>query len=270
MWRCSPAATSCWKASRAWAKRCWCCAWPRRSGANGRGFSSPRTFEFRRGPVFTNLLLADEINRAPAKTQAALLEVMQESQVTVDGQCLPLNPPFMTLATQNPIEQEGTYPLPEAQLDRFLLKVLIDYPSMEDEKKIASISAANPNPSKLDATPEPPVCTPEQLIAAQQTAARVQAVDAIVDYACQIVRATRQNPGVSVGAGTRGAIALLRSAKALALMAGRNFVVPDDIKRLAPPTLRHRVIVAPELTISGQSADDVLRSIVESVEAPRQ
>ena len=229
-----------------------------------------QSFHLRRGPVFVNMLLADEINRAPAKTQAALLEVMQEQQVTLDGETLPLDPPFMVLATQNPIEQEGTYPLPEAQLDRFLVKVLIDYPEAQAERQVVSAVAAGAGGRGLDPHGVRQVVAPADVIAAQQAAAAVRAVDTVVDYAVRLVEATRQAPGLNLGAGTRGAIGLIRMAKAYALLGRRGFAVPDDVKKAALPVLRHRVIVAPELAISGRSADDVLLALVESVEAPRQ
>jgi MoxR-like ATPase len=226
-----------------------------------------QTFQLRQGPVFTNLLLADEINRAPAKTQAALLEVMQERQVTIDGETLKLSPPFMTLATQNPVEHEGTYPLPEAQLDRFIMKVLIGYPSREAECEIVTRASAE-NPGGFGEG-VPLICGPQDIIAAQQTTAAVQAVPEVVAYAVALAMATREARAISLGAGTRGAISLVRIGKAFAVLDGRGFVTPDDIKRAALPVLRHRVQLTPEVAISGQEADDVLLAIVESVPAPR-
>jgi MoxR-like ATPase len=227
-----------------------------------------QSFRVRQGPVFTNLLLADEINRAPAKTQAALLEVMQESQVTLDGETIKLDPPFMTFATQNPIEQEGTYPLPEAQLDRFLLKVLIDYPDAANEQLIVDHAAARSraiNPDTIE-----PICTPTQILEARQACAAIKSVPEVVEYAVKLVRITRESQGISLGAGTRGAISLLSIAKAFALMAGREFVTPDDVKRGVLPVLRHRVTIAPEVAISGQSVEVILESLVRKVQAPRQ
>jgi MoxR-like ATPase len=227
-----------------------------------------QTFQLRKGPVFTNLLLADEINRAPAKTQAALLEVMQEQQVTIDGETLRLTPPFMTLATQNPVEHEGTYPLPEAQLDRFLMKVLISYPEREAECEIVTRASAS--------TPGDPdgevavICGPREIVAAQQATAAVEVVPEVVNYAVALAQATRESRSVSLGAGTRGAISLVRIGKAFAALDGRGYVTPDDIKRAALPVLRHRVQLTPEIAISGQDVDDVLTTIVESVAAPRQ
>ena len=227
-----------------------------------------QSFRVRRGPVFTNLLLADEINRAPAKTQAALLEVMQESQVTLDGETMKLEPPFMTFATQNPIEQEGTYPLPEAQLDRFLLKVLIDYPDADNEQYIVAHVAAKS--AEISPTTIQTVCSPAQILQARQDCAAIKCVPEVVEYALNLVRVTRESHGISLGAGTRGAISLVSIAKAFALMAGRDFVTPDDVKRGVLPVLRHRVAIAPEVAISGQSVEGILEGLVRNVSAPRQ
>ena len=227
-----------------------------------------QTFQLRQGPVFTNLLLADEINRAPAKTQSALLEVMQELQVTIDGETLKLTPPFMTLATQNPVEHEGTYPLPEAQLDRFIIKVLIDYPVREAECEIVTRAAAEtPGGAGNEVSV---ICGPLEIVAAQQATAAIQVVPEVVGYAVALAQATRESRSISLGAGTRGAISLVKIGKAFAALDGRSFVTPDDIKRAALPVLRHRVQLTPEIAISGQDVDDVLRAIVESVPAPRQ
>lgn len=227
-----------------------------------------QTFQLRRGPIFTNLLLADEINRAPAKTQAALLEVMQEQQVTIDGETLRLSPPFMTLATQNPVEHEGTYPLPEAQLDRFIMKVLMDYPESQSECEIvcrAAAEAPGVTPNGVSV-----VCGPGEIVAAQEATASIQVVPEVVAYAVALAQATRDSRAISLGAGTRGAIGLVRVGKAYAALDGRGFVTPDDVKRAALPVLRHRVQLAPEIAISGQEIDDVLKSVVESVSAPRK
>jgi len=225
-----------------------------------------QTFQVRKGPVFTNLLLADEINRAPAKTQAALLEVMQEQQVTIDGTSHELGSPFMTLATQNPIEQEGTYPLPEAQLDRFLMKVIIDYPENADETTVVHqvTSGGGLDPSDVET-----VCDPETIVEAQRRVSSVRCVEEVVQYAVNIARATRNAQGISLGAGTRGAISLIKVGKAIAVMSGRDFVTPDDVKYAALPVLRHRIQLAPELAISGQNVDDALNAIIAGVEAPR-
>jgi MoxR-like ATPase len=226
-----------------------------------------QTFQLRQGPVFTNLLLADEINRAPAKTQAALLEVMQERQVTIDGETLKLAPPFMTLATQNPVEHEGTYPLPEAQLDRFIMKVLIGYPDRAAECDI--VTRASAETPGIEADGVQMVCGPREIVAAQQATAAVHVVEDVVAYAVAIAQATRESRTISLGAGTRGAISLVRIGKAYAALEGRGYVIPDDIKRAALPVLRHRVQLMPEVAISGQEVDDVLRGIIANVPAPR-
>jgi MoxR-like ATPase len=226
-------------------------------------------FRLRKGPVFTNLLLADEINRAPAKTQAALLEVMQETQVTIDGETLPLPPPFMTLATQNPIEQEGTYALPEAQLDRFLMKVLVDYPEQADEERIVAAVTTGQGSGMLDTGEVQQLCGVEEVIRLQAVAAAVVCKADVVEYAVRIVRATRAWQGLSLGAGTRGAISLVRVARAFALLDGRDYAVPDDVKRAAIPVLRHRVALSPELQISGQDVDGVLAALLRAIPAPR-
>lgn len=228
---------------------------------------SAQEFRVRKGPVFTNLLLADEINRAPAKTQAALLEVMQEWQVTIDGESHKLPPPFMTLATQNPIEQEGTYPLPEAQLDRFLMKVLIDYPQLDGEERIVNDLL---NGGGLKVSDLAQVCTIADVLDLQRIVGGLQVVPEVVNYAVRLARATRTAQGIALGAGTRGAISLVRVGKAFAAMAGREFVTPDDIKSAALPVLRHRVAIAPELAISGQTVDQALEGIIRSTEAPRR
>ena len=227
-------------------------------------------FRIRKGPAFTHLLLADEINRAPAKTQAALLEVMQEQQITIEGEGFPLPSPFMTLATQNPIEQEGTYPLPEAQLDRFLLKVVMAYPSAAEEVAIVRAVTDGLVGNRLNADAVSAVASPESICALQARTAAVLTDDAVVEYAVRVVRATRAWQGLALGTGPRGAIALVRAARAMALLDGRDFVLPDDIKRIALPALRHRVAVAPELEIEGQRADDALRAVLARVEAPRR
>ena len=226
-------------------------------------------FRIRRGPAFTNLLLADEINRAPAKTQAALLEVMQERQISIEGQPFQVPRPFMTLATQNPIEQDGTYPLPEAQLDRFLLKVRIDYPSPSEEVDLVRAVTRDRVAGDLDVSAVETVAAPEQVAWMQEVAARVLVDDRILDYAVRIVRATRTFKGLRVGAGPRGAISLVRAARAMALLAGRDHVLPDDVKAIALSALGHRVIVSPELEIEGQRAEHVIPAILEKVEAPR-
>jgi MoxR-like ATPase len=226
-------------------------------------------FTTRQGPIFTNLLIADEINRAPAKTQAAMLEVMQERQVSLDGTATQLPPPFMTLATQNPFDHEGTYPLPDAQLDRFLLKVLIGYPTQDEEVAMVSKITKGEIGDSLDLAVVEPVATPQDVLAIQRTVAGF-AIDArVVEYAVRICRATRTWQGVAIGAGPRGGLALVRAARAAALLDGRDFVTPDDVKRVALPALRHRMSLSAELELDGQSHDMVLPAILETVEAPR-
>ncbi|MBM3988420.1 MAG: MoxR family ATPase [Planctomycetes bacterium] len=228
------------------------------------------TFRLRKGPAFTNLLLADEINRASAKTQSALLEVMQEGQITIEGEATKLAPPFMTLATQNPIEQEGTYPLPEAQLDRFLLKIVVDYPSLDEEARIVELVTAGRIGGQLEVSAVQPVCTADEVLELQRTVARLTVLERVREYAVRIVRETRAWRGVAMGAGPRGGISLVRVARAKALLEGRGFVTPDDIKAVALPVLRHRLTLAPELELEGVTTDDVLRSILQKVEAPRE
>ena len=228
------------------------------------------TFTVRRGPIFTNLLLADEINRAPAKTQSALLEAMQEQQVTIEGQSFPLPPPFMTLATQNPVEQEGTYPLPEAQLDRFLLKVLIDYPTHADEVAMVTAISAGRVAADFDLSQVAQVLGAGEIVAMQLGTAATTVDAAVVDYAVRIAAATRTWPGIALGAGPRGSLALVRAARAQAVLSGRDFVTPDDVREVAKPALRHRIALAPELQIEGQDADQVLHALLAKVDAPRQ
>jgi len=228
-----------------------------------------REFTTRKGPVFTNLLLADEINRAPAKTQAALLEVMQEGQVTIEGTPHPLAPPFMVLATQNPIEQEGTYALPEAQLDRFLLKIRIDFPTQADEHAMLRQVTTNQVGDRLNVEGVATLIKPPAVLALQRFVASLTVDERVSDYAVRIARATRAWPGISSGASPRGGIALVRAARAHALIQGRDFVTPDDVKAVALPALRHRATLAPELEIEGQNVDAVLNAMLNKVDAPR-
>ncbi len=242
------------------------------SDISGHAVWNPKTetFNIRRGPIFTHLLLADEINRAPAKTQSALLEAMAELQVTIEGRSFPLPPPFLTLATQNPVEQEGTYPLPEAQLDRFLLKVLIDYPSRADEVRMVASVSQGRNAAAFDLARVQRVLGPDDIAAMQAGTAQVTVDEAVIDYAVRIVGATRDWAGIAMGAGPRGSLALVRAARAQAVLSGRDFVTPDDIREIALPALRHRIALAPELQIEGQAPDDVLKALLAKVEAPRQ
>ncbi|HIO97163.1 MAG TPA: MoxR family ATPase [Leucothrix sp.] len=229
-----------------------------------------KEFSVRKGPVFTNLLLADEINRAPAKTQSALLEVMQERQVTIEGVSHPVPLPFMTLATQNPLEQEGTYPLPEAQLDRFLIKVYIDYPSDKEESLMVAAVTNRQTGDQLNISNVNAIATPETIQAMQHLAAEVEADQSVIDYAVRIVRATRDWQGLSIGAGPRGSISLIRAARAQAMLHARDHITPDDIKDIALPVLRHRVALAPEMELEGYSTDQILQSVLDKIEAPRQ
>lgn len=231
--------------------------------------ASTGRFTTRQGPIFTNLLLADEINRAPAKTQSALLEAMQERQVTLEGNAQALPKPFMVLATQNPIEQEGTYPLPEAQLDRFLLKILIDYPSAEEEAALARQVTERRTGADLSVEEVRTLIRPDSILALQQYTAHVAVEDRVLNYAVAIVRATRETPGLSCGAGPRGSIALVRAARAAALMQGRAYATPDDIKAVALPALRHRVTPSAEAAIEGLSTDGLLSVLLDKVPAPR-
>jgi len=242
------------------------------SDVSGHAVYDPKTetFRIRRGPVFANLLLADEINRAPAKTQAALLEVMQENQVTVEGTSTPVSPPFMAVATQNPVEHEGTYPLPEAQLDRFLLKVLIDHPDHEAEKNIVSSATTGRIGDTLYIDNINTVMSCEDVVAAQKLVATSRVDDAVLDYAVRIARETRQASGIRMGAGPRGSIAMIRAARACAVLGGRDFTTPDDIRQVAIPALRHRIALAPELEIEAYRPDDILGDILKNVSAPRQ
>jgi MoxR-like ATPase len=230
---------------------------------------SNNQFVTRRGPVFTNLLLADEINRAPAKTQSALLEAMQEYQVTLDGTASRLPQPFMVLATQNPIEQEGTYPLPEAQLDRFLLKIRIDYPDAKNEAALTRSVTDRNTGADLAVDKVATLLSPRHIESLQTATSHVDVDERVLDYAVAIVRATRDHHGFSSGAGPRGSIALIRAARGAALLSGRTFVTPDDIKRVALPALRHRVTTSPEAEIEGFTADTLLMALLDSVPAPR-
>jgi MoxR-like ATPase len=226
-------------------------------------------FEFQPGPVFTNLLLADEINRTPPKTQASLLEAMEERQVTVEGSPRPLPDPFMVIATQNPVEYEGTYPLPEAQLDRFLLKLVLPLPPREDEVQILARHAAGFNPRDLPGAGIQAVAGAQDLRAARAAAAAVAAQPAVLGYIVDVCRATRQSPSVELGASPRAATALLATAKAWAFLQGRDYVTPDDVKALTIPTLQHRLSLRIEATSEGGSAEKVLGTVLASVPVPR-
>jgi MoxR-like ATPase len=241
------------------------------SDITGHAVLDPKSMEMRivKGPVFTHLLLADEINRAPAKTQSALLEVMQEFQVTLEGQTHTLPKPFMVLATQNPVETEGTYPLPEAQLDRFLFKIEIGYPSLDDEVGVVIRATTDQAGDQLPLSKVVPVLNERAVTSLQAIAARQRVDRQVIDYAVRLARATREWAGLAMGAGSRGALALVRGGRAVALLEGRNFVIPDDIKRIAVPALRHRIALAPDALLEGRKPDDLLGAVIESVAAPR-
>jgi MoxR-like ATPase len=226
-------------------------------------------FEFREGPVFTNLLLADEINRTPPKTQAALLEAMQERQVSVEGAPRPLPDPFLVAATQNPVEYEGTYPLPEAQLDRFLLKLTVALPSRDEEVGVLLRHASGFDPRNLAAAGVRQVAGRTELEAARQAVGRVHIAPEVTAYIVDLCRATRQSPSLSLGVSPRGATALQAASRAWAWLAGRDYVTPDDVKALAPPALRHRIQLRPEAELEGAAPDGVLAGVLASVPVPR-
>ncbi|MFD7108495.1 AAA family ATPase [Streptomyces celluloflavus] len=226
-------------------------------------------FSFQPGPVFTNLLLADEINRTPPKTQASLLEAMEERQVTVDGTPRPLPDPFLVAATQNPVEYEGTYPLPEAQLDRFLLKLTVPLPDRQDEIDILTRHADGFSPRDLDAAGLRPVASAADLDAARAAVAKTTVSPEVTSYIVDICRATRESPSLSLGVSPRGAAALLSTSRAWAWLTGRDYVTPDDVKALALPTLRHRVQLRPEAEMEGVSADSVINAVLAHLPVPR-
>jgi len=241
------------------------------SDITGHGVLDTETHALRivRGPVFTNILLADEINRAPAKTQSALLEVMQEHQVTLEGETLLLPRPFMVLATQNPLDTEGTYPLPEAQLDRFLLKIDMKYPTQSEEVDIVTRTTTDQAGDQLPLADVAPVLSERAVLALQHLTARQRVDASVVDYAVRIARATRDWPGIAIGSGSRGPIALIRAAKAAALIATRSFVTPDDVKSVALAALRHRIALSADAQLDGRKPDDLLASILDATAAPR-
>jgi MoxR-like ATPase len=225
-------------------------------------------FEFRAGPVFTNIMLADEINRTPPKTQSALLEAMEERQVSVDGETRKLPVPFMVAATMNPIEYEGTYTLPEAQLDRFLLKLILDLPERTDEVEVLTRHAAGFNPRDLVAAGVTPVLDADTIAQAQQAVAAVRASADVIGYAVDLARATRQSPSVKLGVSPRGSTALLAAAKAWAWLQGFDAITPDHVQAMVLPVLRHRIQLRPEAELEGVSADAILRSILQQVQVP--
>jgi MoxR-like ATPase len=231
-----------------------------------------RTQEFRlvRGPIFTNFLLADEINRAPARTQSALLEAMQERQVTIDRETRELPPVFVVFATQNPIEHQGTYPLPEAQKDRFLVKIRMGYPTAEDENELARLVAAGEAPERrLAEDLRVPILQPGELEQLRVATARVRVSDPISSYIVSVARQTRQHAAIWVGAGPRATLALLSASRALAALEERDFVLPEDVKTLAGPVLEHRVLLRPEFEMEGVEVREVIKAVLEAVEVPR-
>ena len=228
-----------------------------------------RGFRFREGPIFTNLFLADEINRTPPKTQSALLEAMEERQVTAEGVARPLPDPFIVIATENPVEQEGTYPLPEAQLDRFMFKLLVGYPTAEQETEVLARHHRGLDPHDIAGAGVRPVATAADLAAARRQLGQVHVEPTVLDYIVALCRATRSSPSVELGVSPRGATALLHASKAWAWLSGRTFVSPDEVKAVARPTLRHRMIIRPELQLDGVTADGLLDGILATVPAPR-
>ncbi len=224
-------------------------------------------FEFKKGPVFSNLVLIDEINRAPAKTQAALFEVMEERQITVDGVTHKMKEPYLVIATQNPIEQEGTYRLPEAQLDRFLFKISVDYPSLENEVDI--LTKHHSRKGALPLNEIEAVLSSDQIASLKQFSSQVHVEPNLLKYVAQIVHETRNNPMLFLGASPRASISILTASKAFALLSGRDFVSPEDIKKIALPVLRHRIVLSPEKEMEGVSADDVVKLLINKIEVPR-
>ena len=226
-------------------------------------------FTTRKGPVFTNLFIADEINRAPAKTQAALFEAMQEFQVSLDGESHALPEPFMVLATENPFEHEGTYPLPDAQKDRFLMKIIAAYPSLEEEKAMVTMVLAGGTGAELSIAAVNTVLKEGEFIALKNSAAALRVDPLVIDYAVRLTKASRETPAVQAGAGPRGSLALIRCARARALLFGRDFVLPDDVKALAVPALAHRLTLSAESELEGLSAAQIIESLLAKTEAPR-
>ncbi|OLT57957.1 AAA family ATPase [Moorena bouillonii] len=228
-----------------------------------------RNFTLKKGPVFTEILLADEINRTPPKTQAALLEAMEEQQVTLDGETLPLSELFWVIATQNSLEFEGTYPLPEAQLDRFLFKLVVDYPDAAAEKQMLLNTEKGFRGRRLDLERLKPLATVEQIFSARQEVKAVQVDEKVLDYLLALVQQTRQNPDLALGASPRAAVAWLQTSKAQAVLSGRDYVTPDDVKAIALPLLRHRLILKPEVQLDGLQIDGVIASLLKQVPVPR-
>jgi MoxR-like ATPase len=225
------------------------------------------TFQFKPGPIFANMVLIDEINRAPAKTQAALFEVMEERQVTVDGHTHKMHPPFMVIATQNPIEHEGTYRLPEAQLDRFLMKIVVGYPTLEEEMRILELHNQHAMSEMLQQIE--PIITPQILTTAREQIRQVHADPKLIEFVAKIVWETRNDGSLYLGASPRASIALLQVSKAISVLRGRNFIIPEDVLHAAPHVLRHRISLTPEKEMEGLTPDEVLKDIVSRIEIPR-
>ena len=224
-------------------------------------------FTFNKGPLFSNIVLVDEINRAPAKTQAALFEAMQERQISADGITYPLQPPFIVLATQNPIDLEGTYRLPEAQIDRFLFKIIVDYPNLEQEEAI--LEAFQERKADIDVSKVKKVMTVKELLSIRKTVAEVHVEKPIIQYIARIIDSTRNNPDLFLGESPRSSLAILGASKAMAAMSGRDFVTPDDVKFVTPHVLVHRLILSPEKDIEGMSSHDIIEDILSDIEIPR-
>jgi MoxR-like ATPase len=224
-------------------------------------------FQFRPGPIFSNIVLIDEINRAPAKTQAALFEVMEERQITVDGQTMKMQQPFLVVATQNPIEQEGTYHLPEAQLDRFLFKIKVDYPSETDE--IIVVNKHHMHGGAMISDEVRPVLNAKIITELRQLVSKIHVEEKLIRYIVSVVASTRQNKSIYLGASPRASIGILQSSKAIAAMNGRDFVLPEDILYVMPAVLRHRLVLSPEKEMEGGTTDDVIKQIIQSTEIPR-
>ena len=225
------------------------------------------SFEFQKGPIFSNIVLIDEINRAPAKTQSALFEAMEEKQVSFDGNSLALSFPFMVIATQNPVEQEGTYRLPEAQLDRFLMKIILEYPSPTEELKI--LKRYKNQVGKIDLSNLEAVMSPDIIKKLQEVSAHIQVEDQMLNYITTLVQETRNNAKIYLGASPRASLGLLKCSKIIAMMSGRNFVIPDDIQYIAPDILNHRIILSPEAEMARETPMSVIREIIQKVEVPR-
>nr|WP_294791651.1 MoxR family ATPase [uncultured Mucilaginibacter sp.] len=235
----------------------------------GTSIFSPKSnaFEFKRGPIFGNIILIDEINRSPAKTQAALFEVMEERQVTIDGQTYPMQEPFIVLATQNPIEQEGTYRLPEAQLDRFLFKIEVRYPTLEDE--IAILTQQHQQTPAEQLTHIAPVLSVEDIVALRKQVKGLHVEPKLLEFTAKIIHETRNNKSIYLGGSPRASLAIINASKALAAIKGRDFITPDDIIATAIPVLRHRIMLTPEKEMEGLTPDDVIHQIIKKIEVPR-